>query len=185
MKKLLSLLAVLTIFALSGCSANNAVTNDSKVTNDQLQTYQANQPVPHFDWSQYRQTVIDVETAEVNGVATTTFMMNFGVDPISSCPSIGFPVASTAQLTNPEQITYANLPMGSEVGTISQAEPNGVYTGTSSGTYVVCVSPAGAKYIVYWEGAVFTLGGPAHWDFTKHSAVLDGDPTVTSTQKKK
>ena len=105
MKKLFSLLAVLTIFALSSCS-ESANYNDAKSTNDQQITYQNNQPVPKFDWSQYRQTVIDVETAEVNGVVTTTFMMNFGADPISSCPSIGFPVASTAQLTNPEQITY-------------------------------------------------------------------------------
>ena len=185
MKKILVVLGIVAALTLAGCGSNNAITKDQQTTNNQIVTYQDNQPVPHYDWSQYRQTVIDVETAEVNGVATTTFMMNFGPDPIASCPSIGFPVASTAQLTNPEQITYANLPMGSEYGVVSQAEPNGVYTGASTGTYVVCVSPSGAKYINYWEGSVYTIGGSAHWDFTKHAAVLDGDPTVTSTQKKK
>lgn len=177
------LFVAVATWGLSAAACDSGSTqNDQRTTNSQLETYQKVQPVPQFDWSQYRQTVIDVETAEVHGVATTTFMMNFGNDPVASCPSIGFPVASTAQLTNPEQIVYGGS--GGAYGTVAQAEPNGVYTGASSGTYVVCVSPNGAKYIVYWEGNVFTVGGPATWDYTKHAATLTGDPTVTSTQKK-
>lgn len=187
MKKLFSLLAVLAIFALSGCTdtPTSALNKDQQNTAEQQTVYQNVQPVPKFDWSQYRQTIIDFETAQVNGVATTSFMMNYGVDPVTWCPSIGFAVPTTSQLTNPDQVTHESGLSGGGSVVVAQEEPNGSYTGNSSGTAVVCVAPNGAKYIVYAEGNVFTIGGPAHWDYTKHVAVLDGDPTVLSTQKKK
>lgn len=173
--------------ALSGCSrsSDSATRNDQATTDSQLARYQANQPVPSFDWSQYRQTVIDVESAEVHGVATTTFFYNMGSQkPISSCPSLGFPVAVTAQLTNPTQISYGAHPGGgSDAQVIEQAEPNGVYTGGSDGTYVVCIAPGGAKYMQYWEGDVNTIGGPAHWDQGSEQIVLDGAPTVKVNTK--
>jgi hypothetical protein len=52
---------------------------------------------------------------------------------------------------------------------------------------VECVAPNGTKYANYWEGNVHTVGGPAHWDKTTHSIVLDGQPTVVagSGSKKK
>lgn len=159
------------VIGLAACSSG-ADSNDQSVTENQHQRYQSVQAVPQFDWSQYRQTVIDVESAQVHGTATTTFFFNLGTpNPIKSCPSVGFPVSTTSQLTNPEAY-YGNGV------TLPQEEPNGVYTGDSSGTYVVCVSKTGAKYVSYWEGDVQTEGGAAHWDRTTGSIVLDGDPTV-------
>lgn len=176
MKKILTIIAAAAL--LSGCTDATAMSNDQKVTNSQLEKYQQVQPVPMYDWSQYRQTVIDVTAAQANSVATTTFMFNMGTaDPIDQCPSIGFPVPATAQLTNPEQITWQD---GSNSQVIPQAEPNGTYTGDSQGTYIVCVASDGTKYIDYWEGSVKTTGGPAHWDYDKHRVVLDGKPTVTT-----
>jgi len=179
-KKLLALLVVpVAMVALAGCQ-QSSLQNDQQATNSQLDRYQKNQPIPQFDWSQYRQTLIDVEAAQANGVATTTFFYNLGsTTPIKSCPSIGFPVASTAQLTNPDQPV-----VGGNGAVVSQMDPAGVYTGQSSGTYVVCVTPSGAKAIDYWEGDVETEGGSAHWDATTQQIVLDGAPTVKSTSKK-
>ncbi|HEX8226283.1 MAG TPA: hypothetical protein VF572_00275 [Candidatus Saccharimonadales bacterium] len=94
------------------------------------------------------------------------------------CPSIGFPLPSTAQLTNPDQ------KLDSYDAVVPQAEPNGVYTGNSEGTYVICVASSGTKYISYWEGSVQTEGGPAKWDDDKGRIILDGKPTVKSTGKK-
>lgn len=178
--------AVTALVALSGCdSTSSSVSNDKQMSNTILDRYQKNQPIPQFDWSQYRQTMIDVETAQANGVATTTFFYNLGSNvPIKSCPSIGFPVASTAQLSNPQQVVYGGTGGSGDYGVVSQVEPNGVYTGPSSGTYVVCVTPSGAKAIDYWEGDVETEGGSAHFDATKGQIVLDGAPTVKSTEKK-
>lgn len=185
MRKILAIAAVaaVAVLGLSACSTQpTSVQNDQNATNAQLDRYQANQPIPQSDWSQYRQTAIDVEMAQIHGIATTTFFFNYGIaNPIKECPSIGFPMASTAQLTNPDQVVWGS---GSGAGVVAQQEPNGIYTGTSTGTYVVCVAPNGTKYISYWEGDVHTEGGPAHWDKTQGMIVLDGPPTVASTQKK-
>lgn len=171
------------IFITGGLAAcgPSSTTKDQLGTNRQLNRYQVNQPVPQFDWSQYRQTVIDVESAQVHGVATTTFFFNLGTSrPIKVCPSIGFPVPTTAQLTNPAQLAD---PGNSSSSVIGQAEPNGAYTGQSTGTYVTCIAPNGTKYISYWEGDVQTEGGPAHWDATQGLIVLDGAPSVTTKTK--
>ncbi len=182
-KILVAIVSAAALLALAACGSQPSSTAaDQSQTNTQLSRYQANQPVPQFDASQYRQTVIDVESAQVHGVATTTFFFNLGIqDPIKVCPSIGFPVPSTAQLTNPDQVVNAGGSGSGNPGVaIGQAEPNGTYTGDSSGTYVVCVAPSGTRYVSYWEGDVHTEGGPAHWDEQHHAIVLDGAPTVVT-----
>lgn len=179
-KKLVAIVSVSVLVTLAGCngSKNQAVNNDRTVTNQQLDRYQKNQPVPAFDYSEYRQTVIDVLNAQVHAVATTTFFFNQGTsNPIKTCPSIGFPVATTAQLTNSQQR------LSGHESVVSQAEPNGVYTGDSSGTYVVCVSAGGKNEIDYWEGYVAAVGGPARWDKVSGEIVSTGPPTVVSTAK--
>lgn len=182
MRKLVIGGAIATVILLAGCSNTpKSVKADQKATNIQLDRYQRNQPIPQSDWSQYRQTVIDVEMAQIHGVATTSFFFNQGVQqPFQSCPSIGFPVATTSQITNPEQVVAAP---NTSSATVHQQEPNGVYTGDSLGTYVTCVAPGGKKYIDYWEGFVYTVGGPAHWDKNAGQIASDGAPTVTTTTK--
>lgn len=160
-----------TMLALSACSSSGT-TNDSRDTNRQLEQYQKVQPIPFHEWSQYRQTLISIDDAQAHGTATTSFFFSEGVDnPVKVCPSIGYPVPSTTQLTSPDQY-LGNGAVG------SQMEPNGVYTGESSGTYVVCVIN-GKAVPTYWEGHVETEGGPAHWDKTQGLIVNDGAPTVT------
>lgn len=177
--------AVAAVALLAGCTTS-ATSKDQKSVNDQLNTYEQSQPIPKNNWSQYRQTVIDVEQAEVHGVATTSFFYNFGSNvPYKSCPSIGYPVAATAQLTNPTQIAYGGNINGNNgaYGTIDQQEPNGVYTGPTSGTYVVCVGSDGSKRIDYAEGSVHTEGGAAHYDKTTGQVVDDGGTTVETKTK--
>jgi hypothetical protein len=173
----------LTALTLAACSngAADVTRNDQQNATTQLARYQKNQPVPQFDWSQYRQTLIDVESAQVHGMATTSFFFTGnGTAPIKVCPSIGFALASTAQLTNPQQGIYSST-QGSI--TLPQVENNGVFTGDSTGTYVVCVADSGVKYVVYWEGDVETEGGPAHWSDKEQRIVLDGAPTVVAKSK--
>jgi hypothetical protein len=184
--KIFALIATASVaLSLAGCSISDTATNkEADLTNNQLNTYEASQPIPKSVWSQYRQTIIDTEQAEIHGVATTTFFYNLGSNtPVKSCPSIGFPVASTAQLTNPDQISYSGSGSGAGYGVIAQQEPNGVYTGNSSGTYVVCVGTDGLKRIDYWEGFVETEGGAAHFDAKSLQLVDDGGSTVITTTK--
>jgi type II secretory pathway pseudopilin PulG len=183
MKKIVVIGAAIALPILLGagsCSSDEATRADEAQINEQLAVYQKNQPTPRFDWSQYRQTVIDLETAQANVVATTSFFFNAGVNtPFKTCPSIGFPVATTSQLTNPWQLTWNS----SASGTVGQMEPTGVFTGDSSGTYVVCIAPNGDKYLSYWEGFIDTEGGPAEWVEGK-GIVMTGPATAVSTEQK-
>ena len=182
MKKILLVPAIVGAILLTGCSQQpDSVQNDQNVSNDALTQLQKSQPVPVFNYSQERQTLISVEEARAHVVATTTFFFNQGVqDPIASCPSIGFPLATTTELTNPSQVVWGG---NGASGTVGQADPTGVYTGDSSGTYVDCVNDKGQQYVQYWEGFVQTIGGPATWDSAKHQVVLTGEPTVKVKQK--
>jgi len=107
MKRIITgLSAIVLVAALSACSvedeAPSANAKDAASSATILKKAQAAQPVPQFDWSQIRQTLIDAQTAQAEATQTTSFFFNLGVvDPVFSCPSIGFPVAGTSQLTNP------------------------------------------------------------------------------------
>lgn len=179
MKKIIAIasIAIIAVVGLAACQggANQA---DQRTSATILGKYQQSQPAPTFDWSQLRQTLIDIETAQAHATQTTSFFMNFAPDPVSSCPSIGFPVPTTDQITNPQQ----QVGQGG-TGAIAQIDPNGVFSGQSSGTYVLCVNPQGQTYGVYWEGNVLAVGGPAKWDTTTHQAVLVGAPTAKFTTK--
>ena len=173
--------ALVALFGVAGCTGHSSVTSkainaDKAVSGQILSKYEQAQPVPQFDWSQIRQTAIDIETAQAHSTQTTTFFFNLGVaDPINSCPSVGFPVASTTQLTNPAQT--ANIYSGSTgvaSATIPQIDPNGIYSGDSTGTYVLCVGGDGQTYGVYWEGYVYAVTGPAVWNAAKHEAQMTG-----------
>lgn len=175
-------LAVTVAAVAAGCnSAPSANRRDQAATGNQLSIYQTNQPIPQSVWSQYRQTLVDVEQAQIHGVATTSFFFNLGSSaPYKTCASIGFPVASTSQLTNPQQTVTSGQ---DGIAAIGQMEPNGTFTGESTGTYVTCVAMNGMKYVSYAEGYVDTEGGPAHWDKAAGAIVADGAPTVTTTGK--
>jgi hypothetical protein len=164
---------ILTGGACGDQNQNKAQQNDRKQTNNQLIQYQQAQPVPFFKWSQYRQTLIDIESAQTSTTHTTSFFFNQGVqDPIQMCESIGFPLPETAQLTSPwAKVQDHDL-------AVPQAEANGVYTGDTTATSVICISPEGKPYIIRWEGFVHTLTIRARWDTATHSVVPVGSPTT-------
>lgn len=145
-----------------------------------------NQPLPGFNYSQLRQNLKEIETAQANGVQTTTFFFNQGVaDPIMSCPSVGAPIPSTDQLSNPSQIVHDNYPSGYAALVTEQMDPTGVYTGQSTGTYVMCIGADGKTYANYWEGYVQTVFGNATWDESKHQVSMVGAPSFNFSGIKK
>jgi hypothetical protein len=183
-RKIIGALAGLAVVALvlAGCStggATKAQSVDQQSSADALAQVQQAQPTPAFSWSQLRQNLIEIETAQANTVQTTSFFYNQGVQtPIFTCPSIGYAIPATYQLTNPDQV---QLHQGDRNGgnvVISQNEVTGVYMGQTSGTHVICVDANGQGYDNYWEGFVQTVTGPAHWDAAKGQVVLDGAPTA-------
>lgn len=144
------------------------------------------QPLPRYAWSQLRQNLIELETAQADTTQTTSFFFNQGSrDPIQECPSIGFPIAGTTQLSNPQQkITDVGRSGGNGNVTTPQIDPNGVYSGESTGTYVICVDAQGRAYADYWEGFVQTVTGPAKWDETNGKVELIGAPSFKFSTNK-
>ena len=174
------------VLAVAGCSASQAKAGNKAARQEQqavaggFQKMAAAQPVPIFDYSQLRQNLIEIQTAEANGIATTSFMFNLGAaDPVHSCPSVGYPIPSSDQLTAPSQQVHNSD--GNFV--LPQGDPVGVYRGDTTGTYVICVSDSGTGYATLWEGYVLTVPGTAHWDQATHSLVNHPDGMDFSTSK--
>ncbi len=175
-------LAVATLGACKNGNTNQNAVNkkDRNVSTQILNNYQKNQPAPVRPWSQLRQNLIEIETAQADTTQTTTFFFNLGSPaPIQSCPSIGFSIASTSEITNPEQIVGEN-----GVNAIPQIDPNGIYAGQSTGTYVICIDAQGRAYADYWEGFVQTVTGPAKWNTQTNSVELIGPPSFAFTKSK-
>lgn len=184
-RRYLALAAVSTVaLTLAACSNNDGAKStaaDSRVAAQQLGEFQKNQPVPVFNVSQLRQNLIEIETAQARTTQTAAFFFNQGVqDPVATCPSIGFPIPATYQLTNPQQKiggVHGNL-------TLPQIEATGVYTADTSGTYVICIDAQGRTYAQYWEGFVDTVTGPAKWNTTTHQVELTGPPSFNFSKGK-
>ncbi len=156
----------------SSCE-DEATREDRETAAASLNRLNDSQPVPEFRWSQIRQNLIEITRAQAETTQTTSFFFNMGVvDPITVCPSIGFPIPTTAQLTNPLQRVRSG-----NGAVIAQVEQTGIYTGDSTGTYVICIDATGAAYAQYWEGFVSTVAGPAEWDQTKGQVQLIGPPS--------
>ena len=160
----LGLILVALLTTAGACDASNTETlnEDRAAAAEQLRRYQRSQPVPSYDWSQLRQNAIEIMDFQVEGGLSTAFFFNLGVtDPISWCPSIGDPIPTTAQLTNPEQHIKVR---DADDGVIPQIEQSGVYTGESTGTNVMCLDAEGEAYKVLWEGFVMSISAPAVWE---------------------
>jgi hypothetical protein len=168
----LVLAGALAACGAGGSSGGNA--SEAQTSRQDLNTFQQVQPAPHFPYSVYRQDMIEVEAAQALGEQTTSFAMLQGVhDPIWTCPSIGFPIPNTAQLTNPQQVlTWWGSGSSSpdDVVTIGNIDPNGGYAPSASdGTYVECLNSHGQRFTRYWEGPVDTEGTGATWNYSTHT----------------
>lgn len=181
--------AALAVFALAACThAPNAQQQEQAQQQADTRSLINNQPLPHYNFSQIRQTLIDAQDISATGTQTTSFFFQLGLqDPVFSCPSIGMPVPNTAQLSNPEQIAPVPGNWGGGSTNLPQMDPNGIYApAASQGTYVICVNSSGAKYLQYWEGDVMTVTSAATWDRGTHTLNVTGAPTSvihTSTNK--
>lgn len=170
----------------AGCSTGGGSTAQQRENRQQAQdsySLVTNQPIPHYNFSEIRQTLIDAENIAANGVDTTAFFFpqgGTGEAPVFSCPAKGVPVANTAQLSNPDQNFNSGYPNGGTSYPVPQMDPYGIYTPNSSqGTYVVCLNNAGQAYLMYWEGPVMDVGSGAHWDAAAKQIVVTGAPTYT------
>lgn len=182
--------AVIAFIAVlfAACDNNKGVPSGQAQENKQqaqsTESLVINQPLPHFNYSQLRQNLIELETAQATGVQTTSFFFNNGVqDPIFSCPSIGVPIPNTMSLSNPQQVVHDGYPTGGAALTTGQMDPNGVYTPQSStGTSVICIGADGKPIGQYWEGNVHAVFAPAKWNQQLHQVEIIGPASFTFTK---
>ena len=163
--------------ALAGADSDN---ND---LSERIQsTYNRAQPIEEYPWSQMRQTLIEIERAQIQGGPSTSFFFARGggfIKPVHQCASIADPIPSSYSLSNPWKL-YHRRSQGAVA--ISQIEPNGVFTGDSDGTNTICLTPKKAKpYKVYGELDAFSVTVAAHWDEKLQQVVVDDSEKVFST----
>ena len=92
-------LAAVTGLSVAACTGHpNAQQAEQNAQTADTASLEQSQPLPHYSYSQIRQTLIDAQDIEANGTQTTSFFFQQGMpDPIFSCPSLGEPVANTDQ----------------------------------------------------------------------------------------
>jgi hypothetical protein len=175
--KLIALTSLLAVVAIAGSACTDSSTQtDKRATDEQMKQYQEGQPLPAFDRSQSRQTLIDVVTIRAESITTTSFFMMVGApDPVFMCPSIGVPIPGTWSLTNPVQTA------GSNGAVVAQAEPDGIYTGDTDATSTICVDGNGKTFMFYHEGPVANVTGPATWNYDRNQIELTGSPSFSPT----
>lgn len=144
-------------------------------------TYVQNQPAPIFNHSDIRATAIEIEAIQALGENTTSFAVTNTGGLLWSCPSLGEPIAATTQITNPSMPENATDGNGNwNTVPVGNMDPNGIYSGDSTGTYVLCVNKQGEPYAHYYEGYVDVVSGPATYDTATHQIVTNGAPTMPS-----
>lgn len=152
---------------LAACSGGAAPTSgqaqEQQASNDSLSIAEQTLPAPVFPRSEARYAFIQDQAAQALGTQTTSFIWNQGQPPVPLCPSIGFPIPNTAQLTNPDKPVTLTVPyQGGAALTIGNIDPNQLYTpAASSGTFVLCVNRQGQTYTVYAEPNVVAVAGSA------------------------
>lgn len=170
MKKYLLLLLPIALLA-SSCNNSTADTKEADQVDQQQQVYVSNQPAPAFDWSLERHILTELYKARNNAVQTYSYIRNLNGQVVFSCKSIGFPLPSNDQLTNPEK---TDRPNSESRVSLPQAEPNGLYSSPStSGTYVFCVNSDGTVSPSYFEADVEAHLSPL--DSTQNKLSGDGD----------
>jgi len=155
MKKILLVLSVLLVFVLTSCAYNSdqSVLEQSQ-QKDAVMAITQNQPIPDLGgYSFERQIVIETYLARNNTIATYAYMIAMDGKLIEICPSIGYPIPYSTQLSNPARVDSYSYGI-----TLPNPEPNGLYPpGDAAATLVQCVQPDGSVSPVYIEWYVLAF----------------------------
>ncbi len=185
----IALVAVLAACGSGGTTAPNVV--DTRNTDAQMGIYNKILPVPLYDYSVERDVMIQIYNQRMKAVDTYSVAFSFG-KPIWACPSKGYPIPYTTQLTNPQRIDDNHNGNSSfyAAGVVAQAEPNGLYTGTTTSTWVLCVralAGGGSEVVpVYAEPDVIAFPFPVKVNMTTGEITDPGSPSgngITITTK--
>lgn len=146
---------------LQGSSCQNADKREQYVVSGQQDLYAKNQPIPFFDWSLSRDLWNSFYVSQNKNITTYSVIQGINGDVIFETPSVGYPLPRDTQLTNPLQVVGG----ANTTGTIAQAEPNGLFTGThTDATIIFALNSDATVSPVYTELKVTTFPFPVKWD---------------------
>ncbi len=183
MKKLASVILVaLLVAACSGVS--NSTTQEQGTVNAQQEQYNKVQPIPFYDFSLQRQALIDIYNSQNQNSQTWDVITSYSGQFLFQCEAVGWPIPAAAQLSNPNQVVEVQGQWSKINGVVGQAEPNGIYTGNTQGTYILCARPDGKIAPVYTENNVQMFPFPVKVD-PATGAITDagGASNITITVK--
>jgi hypothetical protein len=128
----------------------------------QMQQMLRNQPVPSFNFSLERHMLIEIYKARQKATNTFTVVQSELTGKVLwSCPSMGFPLPYSAQLTNPLQAWWKSGAHEYASAVVAQQEPNGLFTPPQAeGTWVPCLDAQGRITPVYEERKVTVFPQP-------------------------
>jgi hypothetical protein len=182
------ILAFLLLFAQSCDSSSPQTSTESNQVDDQQTIYSNNQPLHKYDYSPERDELQQIYDARMKVVNTWTVIYSMG-KPVFVCPSKGYPIPYTTQLTNPDQMQEHSGEYNGGNVVIPQAEPNGLYTGTSTATWVLCIRtlPGGGSEIdpVYSEPDALAFPYPVKIDDNGTIVDAGGNSSVSINVKSK
>lgn len=158
MKKTIVLALVLAL-ALTSCWGASQTDVEQSQQKEAVSSITQNQPVPDLGgYSFERQIVIETYIARNHTIATYSYMFTMDGKIVEICPSIGYPIPYSTQLTNPQIPTYAHVNGSAVEGVVANPEPNGLYPpDNAAATLVQCVNPDGSVSPVYIEWYVLAF----------------------------
>lgn len=176
MKRIFVILSIFVGLMVSGCSPVDNSNSNSKETDQQARAVSSivdNQPIPDLGgYSFERQVVIETYIARNNTITTYSYLMTLNGQIIEICPSIGYPIPYSTQLSAPEKLAPNNLmtingfSTSPENSVIPQSEPNGLYPpDNAAATLVQCVQSDGSVSPVYIEQEVMAFPYRINSDF--------------------
>lgn len=168
MKKLFVVLFVMAL-VLTACGTTQTELEQQQQAGN-ITAITQNQPVPDLGgYSFERQIVIETYLARNNTIATYAYMISMDGKIIEICPSIGYPIPYSTELTNPQVPTRNCATPGSAAcvdGVVANPEPNGLYPPSdAAATLVQCVQPDGSVSPVYIEWYVLAFPYRIQSDF--------------------
>jgi hypothetical protein len=168
-KGLLALLAVLLLALAAACTQpkeknteqkqRESVERENAAAATGFTRLTKGQQVPVFDFSQERQTLIEVLSMRAKGTHGTASAYSLSGDLLWWCPTQGAPIPSTYQLTPSQQYVDIKSDGTREKLPVDQGEQTGVYTGDSAATWTLCLDNRGKPFAQYEEANVRWTSG--------------------------
>jgi hypothetical protein len=168
-KAIIAVAALAAVTSLAACTSSGNGGGDIQESNQQQSDTTQMElvlPLPHFQYSMIRYEMIIEEATQAFGLSTTTFFFQQGDrTPVGECPSVGLPIPMSASLSNPWQpYNVSNNNGAYNTVAVGQMDPNGIYTGPTEGTNVLCKTANGGTYLTYAEENAHSVSAQAYWD---------------------